>query len=151
MTSETPLSAPCTCICHRTPYNHICNDCLCYMSNRNTASYNPKPSAPAPRQEGCSCGCHAGGTQGCNLKCCKMRGQTEGPSYMGEPIITITNIPTKVTVSSKVTEGETPDLDGGEFYNLMQNYRHAPLFPQEAVTAAFEAVKAFIRQTPPAQ
>ena len=36
-------------------------------------------------------------------------------------------------------------LDSQEFYELMQAYRHAPLSDQDAVTAAFDAVKAFIR------
>lgn len=34
-------------------------------------------------------------------------------------------------------------FESEEFYNLMQAYRHAPLFPQEHVIAAFEAVKKF--------
>ena len=37
------------------------------------------------------------------------------------------------------------DLDGEEFYNLMQSYRHAPFMPQEYVIEAFENVKAWIR------
>jgi len=36
-------------------------------------------------------------------------------------------------------------LDEQEFYELMQAYRHAPVTDQEAVCAAFEAVKQIIR------
>lgn len=37
-------------------------------------------------------------------------------------------------------------LDGPEFYQLMQNYRHAPLAPQEHVVGAFESVKLAVRK-----
>ena len=36
-------------------------------------------------------------------------------------------------------------LDGEEFYNLMQAYRHAGKFAVGDVVKAFEAVKAYIR------
>ena len=36
-------------------------------------------------------------------------------------------------------------LDGEDFYNLMQIYRHSPLMPQEYVIKAFENVKTWIR------
>jgi len=36
-------------------------------------------------------------------------------------------------------------LDGQEFYELMQAYRHAPTVDQDAVVVAFEAVKEFVR------
>lgn len=36
-------------------------------------------------------------------------------------------------------------LDEQEFYELMQSYRHAPTVDQNAVTEAYEAVKAFLR------
>jgi len=36
-------------------------------------------------------------------------------------------------------------LESVEFYELMQIYRHAPTYDQQAVIAAFEAVKAFLR------
>lgn len=37
------------------------------------------------------------------------------------------------------------EFDTEEFYNLMQNYRHAPLADQQMTIEAFEAVKAFAR------
>jgi len=39
----------------------------------------------------------------------------------------------------------TTALEGEEFYNLMQTYRLAPVSDQNVVVAAFEQVKAFIR------
>lgn len=38
------------------------------------------------------------------------------------------------------------DLESPEFYELMQAYRHTPVWDQPATIAAFEAVKAFIRK-----
>lgn len=35
-------------------------------------------------------------------------------------------------------------LESQEFFDLMQQYRFTPVYDQEAVTAAFEAVKAFV-------
>jgi hypothetical protein len=35
-------------------------------------------------------------------------------------------------------------LEGREFYELMQAYRHAPLVPFETVRAAFDEVKAAV-------
>ena len=42
-----------------------------------------------------------------------------------------------------------PDLDGEEFYNLMQLYRHAPQLNQPHVIEQFENVKAYLRASPP--
>lgn len=35
-------------------------------------------------------------------------------------------------------------LDSQQFYEMMQVYRHTPIFNQKGVTEAFEAVKNFI-------
>jgi hypothetical protein len=40
-------------------------------------------------------------------------------------------------------------LDDQEFYEAMQAYRHAPITDPAAVVAAFEAVKAMIRENTP--
>lgn len=47
--------------------------------------------------------------------------------------------------------GPSPDkdLDSQEFYELLQAYRHAPLYPQADVVAAFEAIKAWVRASRP--
>lgn len=37
-------------------------------------------------------------------------------------------------------------LESEEFYNLMQRYRHFPIERQDLVIAAFEDVKAWIRE-----
>ena len=37
-------------------------------------------------------------------------------------------------------------LEGKEFYNLMQTYRHTPVVDQDTVLAAYEAIKRFIRE-----
>jgi hypothetical protein len=37
-------------------------------------------------------------------------------------------------------------LETEEFYNLMQEYRHAPIANQDAVVAAYEAVKEYLRR-----
>jgi hypothetical protein len=37
-------------------------------------------------------------------------------------------------------------LEDQEFYEAMQQYRHAPLTSQKEVVAAYEAVKRFIRE-----
>lgn len=40
-----------------------------------------------------------------------------------------------------------PDaLDSVDFYNLMQNYRLASMYDQQAVVERFEAIKSYIRQ-----
>jgi len=45
------------------------------------------------------------------------------------------------------SDSDGVSLDGQEFYELMQAYRHAPLNDQSGVVAAFEAVKTFIRDS----
>ena len=40
-------------------------------------------------------------------------------------------------------------LDDQEFYEAMQAYRHAPITDPAATVAAFEAVKALIRESTP--
>ena len=39
-----------------------------------------------------------------------------------------------------------PDLDCEEFYNLMQNYRTAPISDQPLVTKCFENVKDYLKK-----
>ena len=38
-------------------------------------------------------------------------------------------------------------LNGEEFYNLMQAYRHSPVAYQRDVTRSFEKVKSFLRKS----
>jgi|ERR1700722_860853 len=49
-------------------------------------------------------------------------------------------------IMQDIVKREVPWFQSEEFYNLMQAYRTAPLFPQKNVVDAFEKVKSFILQ-----
>lgn len=44
-----------------------------------------------------------------------------------------------------MSDSKLPGIECEEFYNLMQNYRHAPIVDVHRVCETYEAVEAFIQ------